>query len=127
MSVVEYASMSIGQPLRSAGVVLAVWLVKKCYGAMAGQIRLVGFSKIVVDVGAVFVEGVAHFMEYVEAESFAISNKSVGTGYKSAVVWEVACHDELEDGIVDREFEEADAVTHHLVGVNGVVVVIYIV
>lgn len=84
------------------------------YRTMARQIGLAAFGQVVVDVGPVFVEGVAHFVEDGEAETRAVGNKTVGAGGEGAVHGQEAGHGELEDGIVEREFEIADAVAYHL-------------
>ena len=66
-------------------------------------------------------------MENVEAKSFAIGDKAVGTGDEGTIHGEITRHSEFEDGIVDREFEETNAVAHHLVGENAVWIVVYVV
>lgn len=63
---------------------------------MACQIGLVAFGQIVVDVGPVFVEGVAHFVEDGEAEARAVGHKAVGAGGERAVHGQEAGHGELE-------------------------------
>ena len=120
MAVVEYACLAVGESLRTSCIVLAVGLVEKGCGLVKCQIGLGGLGKVVVDVGTVFLQRVAHFMQDVEAKPFAIGNKAVGTRHKGAIQGQVTRHGKLKDGIVDREFKETDAVTHHLVGENAV-------
>ena len=66
-------------------------------------------------------------MENVEAKSFAIGDKAVGTRDEGAVHGKIAGHGEFKNGIVDREFEETNAVAHHLVGEESVWVVVNVV
>ena len=62
VAVVEDAGTAVGESLGASGKVLAVGLVEEGDGAMACKVRLEPFGQEIVDVGAVLLQGIAHFV-----------------------------------------------------------------
>lgn len=101
VAIVEDSGTAVGEPLWSVGIVLTVGLVEEGDGTVTREVGLIGFVKEVVNVGTVFIKGIAHFVENVESKSFAVGDKTVDKREEGAVERENAGHGKFNDGIVD--------------------------